>query len=130
MKERIHIGKCPLDPGTLDQLVQALTEAIEQREKRTVTGINAIMYIMAQRDETYLDLVRRADCVISDGYWLALAARWFGHKNIHHIAIVPLVFALMDRLRDQQRRVFLLGTKEELVRKAAETVAVDRKSVV
>jgi len=123
LNERIHIGKCPLDPGTLDQLVQALTDAVERREKRTVTGINAIMYIMTQRDEAYLNLVRQADCVISDGYWLAFAARWFGHKDIHHIAIVPLVFALLDRLRTRRRRVFLLGTKEELVQKAAAAVA-------
>ncbi len=107
----------------MDELVHTLVEAVEKREKRKVTGINAIMYIMTQRDEAYRDLVRKADCVISDGFWLAFAARRFGYRDIHHIAIVPLVFALLTALQSQHRRVFLLGAKEDRVRKAAETVA-------
>jgi N-acetylglucosaminyldiphosphoundecaprenol N-acetyl-beta-D-mannosaminyltransferase len=120
---RVYVGACPLDCVSQTELVGELIGAIEAVCKQLVSGVNALMYVRASEDPKYCALLENMTVVTCDGFWLTLAARFFGHRGVKHIAIVPLVFELLQELSVRKKRVFLLGAKPELVTKAGQTVS-------
>lgn len=120
---RVYVGACPLDCVTQPELVGELVGAIEAACKQIVSGVNALMYVRATEDPKYCALLENMTVVTCDGFWLAFAARFFGHGRVKHIAIVPLVYELLQELSVRKKRLFLLGAKPELVRKAAQTIS-------
>lgn len=121
---RAHIGNCPVDDFDLQGLIAYLIQSIQHNRKTLVSGVNAIMYVRSVEDPDYLPKLEAMDVVTIDGFWLAKAGPWVGVDWLQHLSIVRLTFMLLEKLQEEDAKVFLLGTKPDIVKAAAKNVEV------
>jgi len=121
---RVHVAGCPVDCTDLEALTNRLCGAIFRHERCDVLGVNAAFVVDACRDKNYRNILRSAECVPADGFWVAVAARVLGFKGVGHVGIERLVYRLLERIAPAGRTVYLLGARAEVVREAAAAVQV------
>ena len=120
--DRIYIAGCPIDRVGIDEVRDSLLDAIDRREGIHVSGVNAHSVVSATKDKAYLGMLEATPIVVVDSFWVAVAARLLGHRDVTTIGIERLVYELLYSLSDTNGTVFLLGTKEEIVHNAAENI--------
>jgi N-acetylglucosaminyldiphosphoundecaprenol N-acetyl-beta-D-mannosaminyltransferase len=107
---------------TLEQAADALVEDAEHDHRTLVYFMNAHCINTAARDETYCNVLHKADLLFADGAGLALAARIWGERfedNVNGTDLFPLICA---RVVEKGLPIALLGAKPGVVRKCAENL--------
>lgn len=111
----------PITNADRDQAL-ALIERMLSQESRahSVFFANAHTLNLATADPEYRDILRGADVVFGDGTGVRWAARWLHgvrlEDNVNGTDLVPLMFA---RWAHRGLRYFMLGTRPELIERAA-----------
>lgn len=123
--ERITVAGCPVDRIDRDAVVDELIDTVDAGGQTEVLGINAAVVVATHQDPDYKALVETMPVLVVDGFWVTMAARVLGLGDVPTVGIERIVYELMPRLGETGGTVFLLGTKEEIVRQAA--VNVERR---
>lgn len=133
-RNRCYVLGVPVDRLTLREAVDRIVEFIEEGGPHTVLTPNPEMVYRAQKDPELMEILRRADLALADGIGLVWASRYLGDPLPERVAGVDVVEALLRRGCGERPdmcgtyhgverlRVFLLGTREEVCRRAAERI--------
>ena len=122
MPDRVYIGKCPVDCIGFADTVERLHESIVIGKRLLVAPINAATVVNASQNVSFRDGLEKMDILLPDGYWLQVAARLLRYPRTDHVATVPLTYRLLQKLGGQRGRVYLLGSRDFLVREAANEI--------
>lgn len=122
--DRIYVAGCPVDRVDREEIADKLCAAIDAGDKTQVLGVNASFVVSAHKAPEYLQMLEATPNVVVDGFWVAIASRVLGYQGVTTVGIERLVYELFGRLAETNRTVYLLGSREEIVRKAAENVAL------
>lgn len=119
---KIDIMKLPVDNVTLSEAVNLVMSFTEKRETKTVATPNGEIAALCLKNADILNAVSSADLVIPDGAGIVLASKILGTPLKEKVAGVDLAAALLPKLTEQGKSVFLLGGKKGVAQKAAEKI--------
>ncbi|MGE5673920.1 MAG: WecB/TagA/CpsF family glycosyltransferase [Mycobacterium leprae] len=121
---RTQILAIGVDQVTMAEAVERCMEWVHSDSTHLVVTPNAEIGYAAARNPELAAVINGADLVIPDGIGVVLAARILGNPVPGKVAGVELTNNLLEALsRRGEGRVYLLGTRPEVVAKAAEHVA-------
>jgi N-acetylglucosaminyldiphosphoundecaprenol N-acetyl-beta-D-mannosaminyltransferase len=117
---RPRVVNSPLDPLSMDQVVDTVLEWTSSRRPHIAIGVNAAVCNLASRNAEFRRLVSRADLAYADGQSVVWAARALGVAVPERVATTDLVYPLMQACARRGKRVYLYGGKPDVVEAAAE----------
>jgi N-acetylglucosaminyldiphosphoundecaprenol N-acetyl-beta-D-mannosaminyltransferase len=117
---RVRILSIGVDPVTMREAVDRCLAFIEEGGPHLVVTPNAEIAYNAAHDSSLAEIINGADLVIPDGIGIVMASRILGDPVPEKVAGTDLATNLLKELNAQKRgRVFLFGTKPEVVAEAA-----------
>lgn len=105
-----------VDNITLPEAVEYITEHHGQ-----IITINPEMIETAQKDPNFADIINNAELVVADGVGIQLGLKILGH-NITRIPGIDLGKTLLKKIAHENKKVALIGAKEEVLTKACENL--------
>lgn len=113
----------PVDPWTMAQTVDAIDALVKGGHFAHIIGVNADK-LLQMRDDAEMDAwVRRCEVVNADGASMVIAAHKLGADLPERVAGIDLMWELCGLAEREGYRVYLLGAKAEVVKKAIDVLA-------
>jgi len=118
--KRISICGLPVDAITMQETIQLIDEAISQK-KETIhhVVINAAKVVNAQNDAELKKSISGCDIINADGQSIVWASHFLNNPVPERVAGIDLMENLVKLSAKKGYRVYLLGAKEEIVKKVA-----------
>jgi N-acetylglucosaminyldiphosphoundecaprenol N-acetyl-beta-D-mannosaminyltransferase len=121
---RVQILTIGVDKVTMDEAVRQCLAWIDGNEPRLVVTPNAEIAYQASKDPAVTAVLNAADLSVADGIGVVLASRILGDSVPEKVGGADLTNNLLAALSARGRgRVYLLGTKPEILPVAAAHVA-------
>ena len=117
--EKVEIFGLPITTGTFSEMLEQIQSRILQKKKTFVVTANASIVVTAIEKPEYRRIVQSADLVLPDGFGVVMAIRRFHKKSSERVTGIDMMLELCKFAAKQGLRVFLLGSKQEIVEKAA-----------
>ncbi len=128
--ERAEILGCRLDVVDMAEALQVVEDSIQRREPSQIITLNAEMVYRAQHDPRLIDLYSRARLVTPDGIGVVWALRRAGWKISRRVTGIGLTLKILDRAREKNWRVFLLGGEPGIAEEAARRLAESDRPLI
>lgn len=125
MRQTVGILSVPIDRLDAGQVLQRLEQFIHERTFHQVATANTDFLVNAMDDPELRHILCSADLVIPDGMPLVWASRLMGAplpERVTGADLVPLLAALAAK---QGYRIFMLGARPEVARRAKEQLERD-----
>lgn len=105
----------------MQQTLDHIEDAIIQRKQIHHVVINAAKVVNAQKDMELRSAIVNCDIINADGQSIVWASRFLGVGLPERVAGIDLMEALVNMAGKKRYKIFLLGAKEEIVQKVADT---------
>jgi N-acetylglucosaminyldiphosphoundecaprenol N-acetyl-beta-D-mannosaminyltransferase len=116
---RICLYGVDVDPVTLEEALQWITDAIAGGRRGRIVTLNTTGLMQAEQDQFFQEFVAKADLVVPDGQPLVWLAPLFGHRLPERVAGIDLLEQLADRAAGQGHSLYLLGAEDDTLATAA-----------
>ena len=118
--KRISICGLPVDAITMQETISIIDDAISQK-KETIhhVVINAAKVVNAQKDAELKKSIAGCDIINADGQSIVWACRFLNSPIPERVAGIDLMENLVKLSAEKGYKVYLLGAKEEIVKKVA-----------
>jgi N-acetylglucosaminyldiphosphoundecaprenol N-acetyl-beta-D-mannosaminyltransferase len=121
--ERVDLFGCPFDRVDLAKAVAQVEAAIATRGKLTQSvGVNLDQLLKMQEDPAFREIILQCDQITADGQPIIWLSRLFGDPLPERVPSVDIMEALLPVGAAKGYKIFLLGTKQELLDRAAESM--------
>ena len=117
---RFRICGIPVDLLTMDQSVAAVVELLRSGKGHQHVAINAAKVVLAHRDPRLRKAIEACSLANADGQSIVWAGRLLGHRVPERVTGIDLMLRLWDEAATRGYRVYLLGSRPQIVRAAAE----------
>lgn len=118
--DRVDLFGCPFDRVDLQQAVAQVEAAIAQRGRLTQSvGVNLDQLLKMQEDPAFREIILQCDQITADGQPIIWLSRLFGDPLPERVPSVDIMQALLPLAAAKGYKIFLLGTKQELLDRAA-----------
>jgi N-acetylglucosaminyldiphosphoundecaprenol N-acetyl-beta-D-mannosaminyltransferase len=121
MNERITLMGCQVDNLSMEETLGRIEHFIQSGKAHQHVVVNVDKLVKASRDPQLRQIINDCALINADGMPVVWASRLLGKPLKERVAGVDLFEALMRRAGEKGWRVFLLGAREEVVGKVAET---------
>ncbi len=125
MSTKVTVLNVSIDAVTMSEAVAKLEDFIAEKKPHLVATANAEMVMMAQEDQELANILACCHLVVPDGAGVVWAARYRGYTIPERVAGYDLAQNLLAQAAKKEYRVFMFGTKPEIIEKA-ENVALSR----
>lgn len=115
MSKRIDFMHIPLDCLTMQQTIEKIDYAIQQKQHISHVVINAAKVVKMQKDRQLFNSVINCDLINADGQSIVWASRLLRHPLPERVAGIDLMQNLVELAYKQQYRIFFFGAREEVV---------------
>ncbi|XUU61071.1 WecB/TagA/CpsF family glycosyltransferase [Erythrobacter sp. HA6-11] len=115
---RLNFFGTPIDLLSLDESVAFAERAMEQGKPIRHTALNVAKLMKLGSDDDLAADVRGSDMIGIDGQGIVYGLTLFGADNVERVAGIDLFYALLARCAQTGRKPFILGAKEDQLRKA------------
>ena len=123
MKKRTDILGVEFDSVTKKETEAILTEAVEKKERMKIFTPNPEMLLTAHSDEGLRALLCSAELVLPDGIGVIIASRILGTPLPERVSGIDTAEFILSLANKKALRVFLLGARKGVAKKAAERIA-------
>ncbi|WP_168123986.1 WecB/TagA/CpsF family glycosyltransferase [Paenibacillus sp. HB172176] len=113
----------------MDETVSYLTNNIEEGKLTHVVTANPIMVMSALENPEFARVLRQADLIVPDGAGVVWAAKVGGDPVAERVTGFDLMHRLLEQGEKRKWRVYLLGTTQEIIESAAETLQLQYPQV-
>jgi N-acetylglucosaminyldiphosphoundecaprenol N-acetyl-beta-D-mannosaminyltransferase len=121
MNDRITLMGCQVDNLSMEETLGRIEQFIQSGLPHQHVVVNVDKLVKASRDAELRRIINECALINADGMPVVWASRLLGKPLKERVAGVDLFEALMRRAGEKGWRVFLLGAREEVVSKVAET---------
>ncbi|MEN3008172.1 WecB/TagA/CpsF family glycosyltransferase [Pseudothermotoga sp.] len=118
----MEIFNLPIIIGSFEQIFLQIKNRISQRQKTFVVTANATIVVRSIENPQYRKIVQNADLILPDGFGVVLAIKRFHKKTSERITGIDMMLKLCEVAAEENLKVFLLGSKPEVVEKAAKNL--------
>lgn len=112
------------DNVTKEEAVGRAMALLEEQGCHLVATPNPEIIQMARRDAVFSRVLAGAALVLADGIGVVLAARILGRSLKGRVPGIDFAAALMERLAETDKRLFLLGARPGVAEEAAQKLSV------
>ena len=120
MAGHVDLFGCTFDRVTLDEAVAQVEDAIADRSTLTQScGVNLDQLLKMQEDPAFRDIILQCDQITADGQPVVWLSRLFRDPLPARVPSVDIMEAMLPVSVAKGYRIFMLGTKEEYLQKAA-----------
>jgi len=114
----------PLDALTLGETVQLCMGAVQNGELLEVGVVNAAKIVKLRRDTDLRDAVLGCDLIVADGQSVVWASRVLRRPLPERVAGIDLFQRLLYMAEQQDRSVYFLGARAEVLERMVERIRV------
>lgn len=119
MSNRFNFGKkqilgVGIHDATMDQALDAIDDAIRQKQCLMIGVVNAAKMVNMRKDESLWEDVTSSDLVLADGMSVIYASRVLGEPLPERVTGIDLMEGILERGDQEGYRVYCLGAKEEI----------------
>ncbi len=119
MKSPCEILGVPLHPYTMQEILEAISARLSDRERTFIVTANAEIIMMCQKDTEYKDIVAsKADIVLPDGAGAVWAGRYLGWDVPERVAGFDLYCKLLEFSATHGYKSFFFGGGEGIAEAA------------
>jgi N-acetylglucosaminyldiphosphoundecaprenol N-acetyl-beta-D-mannosaminyltransferase len=104
----------------MKETLALVSKAISENKQLHHVVVNAGKIVAMQKDEALYKSVNESDIINADGQAVVWAAKILGKPLKGRVAGIDLMENLVELAHQQNHKIFLLGAKEEVVRKVSE----------
>ena len=104
-----------MDPVTLDEAVGRCRAALDEDRRMLVGVVNAAKVVHLRSDTMLRDSLLECDLLLADGMSVVWASRILRRPLPERVAGIDLFEALLDLAHRENRSVYLLGAKAEVL---------------
>lgn len=104
---------------TFADFLQQIAFSIRSQQKRMFLHVNVHGLNVCRHNKWLPDFLNQAPIVFSDGFGVILGARLLGHDIPERMTGADWIWDLADFAQQNEFSIFCLGTKEEIIEKAA-----------
>lgn len=119
MSMKTLVLNCPVDLCNIEEALTCVKSALEDKINYQIVTINPEMIMNAQKNETFLNILKNSDLNIIDGVGVKIALKFQG-INQNQIRGVDFSRKLIELASKNNYRVAFLGAKEEVINLAKE----------
>lgn len=116
---RIHVCGVPVDALTMDQSVALACELIRTGGPHQHVAINAAKVVAARHDPALREIIESCAIANADGQAVVWASKLLGRPVPERVTGIDFMLRMWDVASASGFRVFLLGSSESSVHKAA-----------
>ena len=120
MRERINLFGVRIDSVSFSEAVVRIERMIREKGKHLVVTPYSESIVKAQEDFEFKTILNGASLAVPDGISLVWASRFLEQPLKERIAGVDLMVALCGRAAKKGYRVFLLGGRDDVAKRALE----------
>lgn len=117
---RITIADIPVDVVTMNQTVQMIDTAIEEKKPIHHVVINAAKVVNAQKDKMLFNSIVNCDIINADGQSIVWASKFLNKPLPERVSGIDLMDNLLMLAAKKKYKVYFLGAKEEIVKKVVD----------
>lgn len=117
MKNRIHILNTQIDNLTMEETLNEVSKAIQNKKLLHHTVVNAGKIVALQTDEELKKGVNEADLINADGQAVIWASKILNKPLKERVAGIDLFSNLIEFAYRNNYKIYLLGAKDEVVKK-------------
>ena len=114
-----------VDLINLDELIEFIFQKISANKKVNISYVNVHAINIAYRNPWFKDFINQSDIVFCDGFGVKWAARFLNGVVLHRLSPPDWFDRLAGKCADQGISMYFLGTKQNVIEKAA--IVVNKK---
>jgi len=128
--ERVEIMGCPIDRVSLPTAVERIEGFIAAADRLyQAIGINLDQLLKMKQDPEFARIVSRGDLLTADGQSILWLGRIFKQPLPERVPGVDIMCALLPRAAEKGYRVFMLGTRREILSAAVANLQMEYPGV-
>ena len=108
-----------VDLISLDELAEYIMFIVQSQTKAIISNVNVHAINIAYRHPWFKDFINQSDVVFCDGFGVKWAARFLNGVVLHRLSPPDWFDRLARKCADQGISMFFLGTKQNVIEKAA-----------
>ncbi|RZK26240.1 MAG: glycosyltransferase [Flavobacterium sp.] len=117
MHKRIDFLGLPIDVLTMGETVNIIERAIQQQIMLHHVVVNAAKVVNSINDRALRESIVNCDIINADGQSIVWASRLLGKPLPERVAGIDLMMNLVEMAADKGYKIFLLGAKDDVLRK-------------
>lgn len=111
-----------IDALTLDDVVWYCRRAVAQRQRLLIGVVNAAKVVNLRSDADLRESLLECDLVLADGQSVVWAGRVLHQRLPERVAGIDLFVRLLELADQENRSIYLLGAKPEVLARLAEVI--------
>ncbi len=120
---RVELFGCPFDRVDLAGAVAQVEAAIADRQRLTQSvGVNLDQLLKMLEEPEFRKIILQCDQITADGQPIVWLSKLFGDPLPARVPSVDIMEAMLPVAQQKGYRIFLLGTKQELLEGAARSM--------
>lgn len=128
--KKVNILNVYFDNMTQEGLVSQLNQTIKLQQKTFVVTANPEIVMYANQNSDYMEILKKADYITADGIGIVKGARILGTPIVERVAGYDLMLELLKNANQFNYSIYLVGAKEEVIKKAAKKIKDDYPNIV
>jgi len=121
--DRIEISDIFIDNLEWDRIANVVEKFIKSQEAHQIITANSLMVNSVERDPELKEAFRNADLVLADSTGIVWASQFLGCSKLARTAGIDLMLKFCRLAASRGHSVYLLGSRDFVVKKAAENLA-------
>ena len=117
MKQRINFLGIEIDPLTMEETLDRVSEIVDKREITQHVVINVAKLVYTQKDAKLKNIINSCGLINVDGAGVILGAKFLGIKFPERVTGIDLMQNLVAYSSEKEYKIYFLGAKEEVVSK-------------
>lgn len=119
---RINFLNTYIDSLTADEAKIVVDSLIQDRRNHYVVTPNSDIVVKMQEDLELKKICDSADLILTDGQILVKISHWLKNPIKERVCMTDFIWDICDLAEEKGYKLFLLGGKEETLRKATENI--------
>lgn len=128
--QKVNILNVYFDNVTQEGLVSQLNQTIKLQQKTFVVTANPEIVMYANQNSDYMEILKKTDYITADGIGIVKGARILGTPIVERVAGYDLMLELLKKANQFSYSIYLVGAKEEVIKKAAKKIKDDYPNIV
>lgn len=114
--KRVNICNIPVDALTMNETVDIIDKAIEEKKPIHHVVINAAKVVFANKDDELRKSILESDIINADGMGIVWALKFLNRPVPERVTGIDLMSNLVALAARKNYKIYFLGAKEEVVK--------------
>ncbi|SBO18534.1 WecB/TagA/CpsF family glycosyltransferase [Carnobacterium divergens] len=125
--ETEYYAGIPVDVVTYETILKELPEWFKSNKQKRLTSINPQIVSLAAKHPDILTYIETSDCRFPDGIGIVVLSKWLGGEIKERVTGIELMTFFLCYAAGYQKKVFLFGSQQDIVKQAAENIKMNFK---